>query len=107
MPGGPRGARPTRIVAPTGASCLEEDVMDKRFGGRAIEVAAVFGDSIVGVRHLVGPSRSVRIGRAAGVDFPTAEMEDLPLVVPTGDGFVVNVGQGMDGEMTVGGRSAG
>lgn len=48
-----------------------------------------------------------RIGRAAGVDFPTdhAPLESFPLVAPLGDDFVFNFGQGMDGEMMLDGQA--
>jgi hypothetical protein len=49
-----------------------------------------------------------KIGRAPDVDFPTdghTPLESWPLVAPSGDDFVVNYAQGMDGEMMVDGQS--
>jgi pSer/pThr/pTyr-binding forkhead associated (FHA) protein len=48
-----------------------------------------------------------RIGRAAGVDFPTdsAMTEAFPLVAPSGDDFVFNFNQQMTGEMILDGQS--
>jgi hypothetical protein len=48
-----------------------------------------------------------RIGRAAGVDFPTDEvpMDSFPLVAPQGDDFVFNFTQQMQGEMMLDGQS--
>jgi len=48
-----------------------------------------------------------RIGRAAGVDFPTDDvpMESFPLVAPQGDDFVFNFTQQMNGEMMLDGQS--
>jgi hypothetical protein len=48
-----------------------------------------------------------RIGRAAGVDFPTDDvpMESFPLVAPQGDDFVFNYTQQMSGEMMLDGQS--
>ena len=50
-----------------------------------------------------------RIGRAAGVDFPTDDvpMESFPLVAPSGDDFVFNFTQQMSGEMMLDGQSIG
>src|SRR5690606_20386016 len=48
-----------------------------------------------------------RIGRAAGVDFPTDDVpvESFPLVAPLGDDFVFNFSQQMQGEMVLDGQS--
>jgi hypothetical protein len=48
-----------------------------------------------------------RIGRAAGVDFPTDDVpiESFPLVAPKGDDFVFNYTQQMSGEMMLDGQS--
>ncbi|HYU16747.1 MAG TPA: FHA domain-containing protein, partial [Candidatus Acidoferrum sp.] len=50
-----------------------------------------------------------RIGRAAGVDFPTDDvpMEAFPLVAPLGDDFVFNFTAQMQGEMMLDGQSIG
>ena len=48
-----------------------------------------------------------RIGREAGVDFPTdnSPLESFALVAPSGDDFVLNFGPGMHGEMMLDGQS--
>lgn len=48
-----------------------------------------------------------RIGTSPDVEFPIdfSPTPDFPLVAPSGDEFVFNFAQGMDGEMTVDGRS--
>ena len=48
-----------------------------------------------------------RIGTAPGVEAPleSAPAADFPMVAPQGDEFVFNFGAGMDGEMTVNGKS--
>src|SRR5690606_33300520 len=49
----------------------------------------------------------VRIGTAAGVEFPVeqAPSPDFALVAPNGDDFAFNFGHGMEGEMIVNGQS--
>ncbi|MEZ4362319.1 MAG: AgmX/PglI C-terminal domain-containing protein [Kofleriaceae bacterium] len=48
-----------------------------------------------------------RIGTAAGVEFPLElpNTPEFPLIAPSGDDFVFNFAQGMEGEMTLEGRS--
>jgi FHA domain len=48
-----------------------------------------------------------RIGTGPNVEFPIdyAPMAEFPLVAPSGDDFVFNFAQGMEGEMTLEGRS--
>jgi hypothetical protein len=199
-PPGMRGAAPMASPLPSmGAPQFGLDSVDDLGGARAIEVAAMLGDSVVGVKHVSNPKggkitpttyayfgigafllllsafafstgvrnatynveamhrwteveqRPVhefrprrislafdwmafggfagglicviagliryrnekvepyfRIGRAAGVDFPTdnSPLDTFPLVAPLGDDFVLNFAQGMDGEMMLDGQSA-
>ncbi len=75
------------------------------FGGLAIGLCAV----TLGLARMRREKKSpfYRIGTAPGVEMPLeqAPAASFPLVAPAGDDFVFNYGAGMDGELTVDGKS--
>jgi FHA domain len=75
------------------------------FGGLALGLMAM----TAGLARARGEKKSpyYRIGTAPGVEQPIegAPAADFPMVAPSGDDFVFNYGAGMEGEMTVDGKS--
>jgi hypothetical protein len=75
------------------------------FGGFALGLVGVTW----GLARLRGERQSpyFRIGQSPDVEFATGESPaaSFPIIAPLGDEFVFNYGPGMDGEMTVDGRS--
>ncbi len=75
------------------------------FGGLALGLLGV----TAGLVRMRGEKKSpfFRVGTAPGVEQPleTAPSADFPLVAPSGDDFVFNYGNGIDGEMIIDGTS--
>lgn len=75
------------------------------FGGGAVAMFLLTLGLVRFLRERKSPY--FRIGTGPNVEFPIdyAPTPEFPLVAPSGDDFVFNFAQGMEGEMTVEGRS--